>query len=318
VRQRRHRAPAHAGDIGDHGGVDLQTVARREAAGAVGEADHLLGAQQAGERIRVERLQPHVPAPDCVDERVVLRNAGAIQVFFDRPEDLGVPAELRLGGIVGGAPDEADGIGEVLELHLQDLALQVGVADVVVGVGQEMHRAPAHGPEHRLEADLRAAVHTDAHRVGCRGGRRGRQQVQHIQAQPERVCRRRVAAGLHHDRARVGGVIDPELHQLPLAVRGPHQGRLRPRLHRGAERVHEGHVPVARARRHARHPNRHRPDGRKERRRHLQEHVAEGVTHVVRPDVAERQRHAAGAAHGPVLGHAAGAGDEPERRPPVQ
>jgi len=181
-----------------------------------------------------------------------------------------------------------------------------------------MHRAPAHGPEHRLEADLRAAVHTDAHRVGCRGGRRGRQQVQHIQAQPERVCRRRVAAGLHHDRARVGGVIDPELHQLPLAVRGPHQGRLRPRLHRGAERVHEGHVPVARARRHARHPNRHRPAGRKERRRHLQEHVAEGVAHVVRPDVAERQRHAAGAAHGPVLGHAAGAGDEPERRPPVE
>ena len=122
--------------------------------------------------------RPIVPSRTDVDERLPVVGGCLLQVALDRPEPLDVPLEPRLGRIRGRGAAELDGIAQVLPLLALDLGLRIRVADVHVGVGQQMERARPDGLQRERLGHGRAAADGDRdgqRPVGVRTG--GNQQA---------------------------------------------------------------------------------------------------------------------------------------------
>ena len=116
-----------------HGGGDVEAVVVAETADRVEAANHLLGVLHGG----VVVLHPGdideaaiVPELEAVDLLV----GGLVEVFLGHAGDFTDPAVLGLGGFVLGGFDQIEGGIDELTMLAKAEILEVGEADIGMGV----------------------------------------------------------------------------------------------------------------------------------------------------------------------------------------
>jgi len=137
--------PAKPGDIGHHGGINGKMIVFPQGVGILGNPKQLFGRRQTGHHPNIKPCNDHRSVFHGEFQPIKIFCWGVFHKIFHRPQRLHVPDKLAPFGIILGLVDEIQRIQNVLILNFHHLALQMRVADVVVGVVDDVHFAPCHG-----------------------------------------------------------------------------------------------------------------------------------------------------------------------------
>jgi len=163
------KAPAEAVDVVVHRRLERKAVGAAEVDGFRHGPDELLGAERIRE-LEEEAGKLDAAGAEQGQELAGLRFGAAPEIVLERPGNLDVPAELRLLGIaVRGLAELDDGI-EIIEVVLGHPGLEIGVADVGMGMRKEIDRPLALRLDRdALRRDQGADFDLDRG-LDCRGG----------------------------------------------------------------------------------------------------------------------------------------------------
>src|SRR4029077_14235634 len=138
LRHRGDDSPAEAGNIGGDGGGHGNVVVRAQRAGEIEEVAYLHGIGDARQHVGVQSAESDAAGADVGEEFVALGRGGLLQIALQGPGGFHIPFVAGVGGIVSRVADEAHGLFQVVPLFAFDVALQIGVSDVVVRVGEKI------------------------------------------------------------------------------------------------------------------------------------------------------------------------------------
>jgi len=119
-------------------------------------------------KLKVPGADLHPPLADELHQLIDLLLGPLLDVVFDRPGDLGVPAKPGIIGVAVRLPAITDDIIQVLGMLLENPGLKIGITDVRVGVVEEIDRPLAPGFEFFIQPVYAApAVSSNDARVGA-------------------------------------------------------------------------------------------------------------------------------------------------------
>ena len=141
-------SPAEPGDVVVHRRPKGEGQGPAEILGRQDGPDELLVAEQI-RKLDIPARKLHSAGTQQAGQRLDLLRRPALDVIFQGPGDLDVPAEFRLVGIGLGRPAELDDPVQVFGLVLGRPGRKIGIAEVRVGMGPEVNRPFPLGRENK-------------------------------------------------------------------------------------------------------------------------------------------------------------------------
>ena len=133
-----HDAPGQPGHVADRHGIDLHAAAAAQGGGKRELPHQFFPAANAGQQIGVHRIDADLALADGLLELLFLLGRGDGVEILVRHEDFQVPLEPRPGRIIFRLANEFQCPQHVMGLLLGDIGLDVGIADVVVRVHEDI------------------------------------------------------------------------------------------------------------------------------------------------------------------------------------
>ena len=142
---RRDDAPGQARHVANHRRVDLHAAAIADRDAPLHQPQQFFRTAQPGQLVAIQGVEFDLSRAHGLDELPLSGGRCLAQIAIDRPEHFHVPLETSPRRIRGRLGAQIQGRVEVLPLLVLHFGLKVRVADVVVGVGQEINDPFSYG-----------------------------------------------------------------------------------------------------------------------------------------------------------------------------